>query len=86
MSSLFEELGKKDAQYYQMKQSSFYYLIKILKPNIYPRPSTKKKKRDKTHNGGITLSTRVIIALRYFAGGSHLHIALVHGVSHTEVF
>ena len=37
-------------------------------------------------NGLIHSSVRLSIALRYFAGGSVYDIALVHGVSHTEVY
>jgi hypothetical protein len=37
-------------------------------------------------NGPITHTVRVSITLRYLAGGQPLDIALVHGVSHSEVF
>lgn len=53
----------------------------------YPRdPEATKKHKDGAVNGVIPTSTRLSCALRYFAGGSARDIALVHGVSHTEVF
>ena len=86
VSSIFDELGKKDARYYQMQQYSFYFLLELLTPQLHPVARSKKRKRGKTPNGEIALSIRLSIALRYFACGAPLDLALVHGVSHTEVF
>jgi hypothetical protein len=45
-----------------------------------------KRHKNGAVNGLIHSSVRLSIALRYFAGGSVYDIALVHGVSHSEVF
>jgi DDE superfamily endonuclease len=48
--------------------------------------SLTKKYRNGAKNGLIPLPTKVSVAIRYFAGGSPYDIALVHGISHTDVF
>ena len=84
VKSICTELGKEHAQYYRMEVASFYYPVEVLTPNIYQR--TKKQKRGKTPNDDIAISICVSIALRYFSGRSPLDIALVHAVSHSEIF
>ena len=74
-----------------MDKSSFNELHRVL--SILIRWSKKKARlsKRKTHrngakNGLISTRIRLSAALRYFAGGRPDDIALVHGISHTEVF
>jgi hypothetical protein len=70
-----------------MNQKSFWKLHRLIAPYFEKKKrSPKKKHRDGAANGIITSAVRLSCALRYFAGGRPEDIALVHGVSHTEVF
>ena len=93
VSSIMYELGSYSysRRYYRMYNPSFWKLHGILKDKIdgpagVSRRSRKKRKRSSSPNGPIHSSLRLSIAIRYFAGGDPLDIALVHGVSHSEVF
>ena len=89
VSSIMCELGGYSPRYYRMTGMSFWKLHRLLKEELdnlaAPSQQTRKRKRGGPPNGQIESSTRLSIALRYFAGGDPLDIALVHGVSHTEV-
>ena len=66
---------------YRMEYASFRVLHKMLQPRLRHNSGAKAAR-----NGFIDSTTRLSCALRYFAGGSAYDIALVHGVSHSEVF
>lgn len=75
---------------YRMHADSFWTLHRILKDGIgqpeMPSDKSEKSHRNGAKNGLIQSSIRLSAALRYFAGGRPDDIALVHGISHTEVF
>ena len=91
VSAIMHELGNKSKNYYWMSDNSFWKLHSILKEKIESkeevssRRSRKKRKKRHVPNGIICSSIHLSIALRIFAGGSPLDVALVHGVSPTEV-
>ena len=64
-----------------MEYASFRVLHKMLQPRLRHNSGAKAAR-----NGFIDSTIRLSCALRYFAGGSAYDIALVHGVSHSEVF
>ena len=75
---------------YRMHSSSFWNLNKKLKggngmPNM-PGEGSTKTHQNGARNGLISTSVRLSAAIRYFAGGRTDDIALVHGISHTEVY
>ncbi len=57
-----------------------------MKPSPGGRRPKKKRKCRHYPNGIICTSTRLSAAIRYFAGGDPIDIALVHGISHSAVF
>ena len=91
VSAIMHELGNKSKNYYRMSDISFWKLRSILKEKIESkeevssRRSRKKRKKQYAPNGTICSSMRLSIALRIFAGGSPLDVALVCDVSPTEV-
>jgi DDE superfamily endonuclease len=92
VSNIMYELGGYSRRYYRMSDTSFWILHNMLKPSLEKllepklhRPRKKRRKRN-APNGLISTSIRLSIALCYFAGGDPLDLALVHGVSHSEVF
>jgi DDE superfamily endonuclease len=87
VSDIMRELGPGyTRRAYRMSTGSFFELHKLLHKHLNPPRSEKKKWRNGGPNGIITTTVRLSIALRYFAGGRPEDIALVHGVSHSEVF
>jgi DDE superfamily endonuclease len=75
---------------YRMQSSSFWELHRMLKAGIAASQNTHevscKTHKNGAKNGLISTSVRLSVALRYFAGGRPDDIALVHGISHSEVF
>jgi hypothetical protein len=72
-----------------MKIPVFWKLCELLQSKLehhYKDPCDANLKNKHIPNGPISHSIRVSIALSYLAGGAPLDIALVHGVSHCEVF
>jgi len=91
VSSIFQELGESyTSRAYRMTALSFWTLHRLLYLHMgydqYPSLHSKKMNRNGAKNGRIHSTHRLSIAIRYFAGGSPYDIALMHGVSHTEVF
>ena len=92
VSSVMYELGGLSSRYFRMNQQTFWNLVQELKPKILlilaskRQPNTDKKKRGSPPNGPISIPVRVAAAIRYFAGGSPLDIALVFGINHVDVF
>jgi hypothetical protein len=93
--SIMEELGEYGTRRaYRMKRESFFQLFRLLEPHMVTgsrkRPSSGKKRRSKKYdgatNGIIPKTSRLSIALRWFAGGSVWDIAIVHGVSVSAVY
>jgi hypothetical protein len=90
VSSVFRQLG---AYYvpraYRMDAVTFWKLHRMLNPylggRIRPHYRSKKKNRNGGVNGIIPSTIRLAAALRYFAGSSVYDIALIHGISVTEV-
>ena len=91
VSAIMYELGNKSKNYYRMSDNSFWKLHSILKEEIESkeevssRHSGKKRKKRYVPNGIICSLICLSIALRIFARGSPLDVALVYGVSPTEV-
>lgn len=88
VNDIFKELGPSYVRRaYRMDAEAFWNLHRLLKPHMVkdraPRVSPGKKG---AVNGLITTPVRLSCALRYCAGGRPEDIALVHGISHTEVF
>jgi len=91
ISTIIYELGSKARRYYRMQEASFWKLHQLLQPMIETPlddsyNTSQKCKRGKTPNGPITSSIRLSCALHYFTGGDPLDIAIVHRISHAEVF
>ena len=92
VSSIMYGLGGDNTlRCYRMADTSFWKLHLLLKekidnPAAPSQQARKRKRRGGPPNGPIESSSRLCIALRYFAGGDPHDIAQVHGVSHTEVF
>jgi hypothetical protein len=85
VNEIFKELGPYYVRRaYRMEGTSFWKLCRLLRPFVV-KASTKKC-RNGAKNGLIPSPTKISVALRYFAGGSPYDIAVVHGISHTEVF
>jgi DDE superfamily endonuclease len=86
VSHLFYELGDNNARRsYRMTPSVFKKLSKILQPHLEIEYDNALLCH-RIPNGPISHSIRLSITLRYLAGGQPMDIALVHGVSHSEVF
>ena len=90
-SSIFNELGPGYmSRAYRMDEQAFWSLHRKLYPHmgykVRARVSSKKKGRSGARNGRIHSSVRLSAAIRFFAGGSGYDIAIVHGISYTEVF
>ena len=91
VSSIFEKLGPTyTRRAYRMSQDDFWYLCALLRDHIgdatFPSQASTKKHRNGARNGIIRCTTRVSAAFRYMAGGSVYDIALVHGISTTQVY
>ncbi len=90
VSSIFRQLGSYYVpQAYRMDALSFWKLHRLLRPylggRIHPSSTSKKKNRNGAKNGIISSTIRLAAALWYFAGCSVYSIALIHGISVTEV-
>jgi hypothetical protein len=87
---IFYELGEYNSwRSYRMKIPVFWKLCELLKPKLEHHSEDHAiaiLNNKRIPNGPISHSIRVSIALRYLAGGAPLDIALVHGVSHCEIF
>ena len=89
--AMMYELGNKSKNYYHACSIIFLKLHKTLKDEIDKKPcnfsrrSRNKRKRGYTPTGLTHSSILLSVALRNFSGGCTLGIALVHGVSPTEV-
>lgn len=92
---IFDQLGPVYARRaYRMTPQTFYRLHDLLFPSVhsgphsssFPHPASTKKHRNGAKNGLITSSTRLGVALRYFAGGSTYDLAVMHGISPNEVY
>ena len=90
--SIMEELGVYGTRRaYRMKRDSFFALFRVLVPHMKGSKGSRKKsgtgptrrerKYDGATNGIIPKTSRLSMALRWFAGGSVWDIVLVHGVS-----
>ena len=92
MSSIFYELGPYYVRRaYRMDSASFWKLHSLLKPYLKGDPSrlrsgSKKKHRNGAKNGLVSTATHLSAAIRYFAGGRPDDIAIVNGISHSQVF
>jgi hypothetical protein len=85
VNDIFNELGPYYVRRaYRMEPASFWKLCQLLRKHVIK--ASLKKFRNGAKNGLIPLPTKVSVAVRYFAGGSPYDIALVHGISHTDVF
>ncbi len=68
---------------FRMHGAAFMDLYHILEPHM---KEPLKRKRGATPNGDISNVTRLLMALRFFAGGCKYDIAVVFGVHHNEVY
>ena len=66
-----------------MNVRTFRVLFNHIEPYMKKR---KKRKRGKTPNGDIGPSSRLSMALRWFAGGEPIDIMQTHGVGYDEVY
>ena len=92
--SIMEELGTYGTlRAYRMKRDSFFELFRLLEPHMGgcrkkpgSEPTRRAKKYDGAKNGIIPKTSRLSMALRWFAGGAIWDIEIVHGVSVSEVY
>lgn len=82
---IFQRLGPRlFRKAYRMSEALFWKLHDLIFP---PALSTSNERlRGSTPNGDIPFSTRLSIALRWFAGGEPIDILQVHGVSYQQVY
>ena len=81
---LLAEFGpNKFRRMYRMHEHTFLTLFHLLDPFM---KCAKIRKRGATPNGAITKENRLLMALRFFAGGCKHDIGIVHGVSENEVY
>ena len=66
-----------------MNQVSFWNLLDRIEPKIGVQ---RKRKRGATPNGSVCNGTRLAIAIRYFAGGDPLDLAVVFKVTGCLVY
>jgi hypothetical protein len=84
ITDIFEEYGPiYFRRAYRMEEKSFWRLLHLLEPKMGVKRS---RKRGATPNGPVCNSVRLAMALRYFAGGDPLDIALVYHVSRDLVY
>jgi hypothetical protein len=69
---------------YRMTETMFWKLHGKIR--IFMKSHTNKRKRGATPNGDISSSSRLSMALRWFAGGDPLDIFQVHGVGYEQVY
>jgi hypothetical protein len=75
--SIFDEYGPfLFRRAFRMHEVSFWKLLDLIEANMGSKGSGKRK-RGATPNGTVPNSVRLAVALRYFAGGDPLDIALV---------
>jgi hypothetical protein len=90
VQEIFRELGPSyTRRAYRMSAASFWKLHRLLVKYLRKPPALKQNKKVMVKgaaNGIISTPLRLSCAIRYFAGGRPEDIALVHGISHTEVF
>ena len=91
VDSIMDELGDYHTpRAYRMKRSTFWILHDTLLPHFSKKnpelSRTKFRHRDGAKNGIIATSSRLSMALRYFAGGAPADIAVVHGVGIRDVY
>lgn len=68
---------------FRMHEDTFLGLYYLIEPHM---KISKKRKRGATPNGGISNETRLLMALRFIAGGDKFDIAATHGVHENEVY
>jgi len=83
VASIMYKLSGYSQCYYQMSNESFWQLHKLLKDKI---STSYKRKHGKMPNGPISTEIWLSCALCYFSGGDPMDIALVHGISWSQVF
>lgn len=91
VNSIFQELGAgMTRRAYRMHARSFWHLVELLDSHLDSYQKGREEEGQGStggaKNGFISNATRVSCAIRYFAGGRPEDIAVVHGVSHSEVF
>lgn len=102
VSSVMNELGNDlSRRYFRMERETFFKLPDILRSALlvsieedkrtqgkhnHTTPKKRNVNKENPPNGAITTEIRLAAALRYFAGGCALDIALVFGINHWDVF
>ena len=69
---------------YRMHQQTFFGLYYLIETGLDTKPS--KPKKGTPVNGAILKETRLMMALRFFAGGDKFDIAAMFGVHENEVY
>lgn len=84
ITAIFDEYGPiLFRRAYRMDEDSFWKLLNLLETNMGIK---RGRKRGATPNGPVCNSVRLAMALRYFAGGDPLDIAVVYKVSRDLVY
>jgi hypothetical protein len=91
IAELFDQLGPSfTRRAFRMTAESFFRLHELLLPSLgcelFPPATSTKSHRNGARNGLIPSTTRLAVALRFFAGGSPYDLSLVYGMSLTEVY
>ena len=93
VTSIMDELGPYyTRRAYRMPADHFWRLHRLIHPYLkcgkakVRDDSTKRNENNGAPNGIIPSTSRLSAAIRYFSGGDPCDIAVVHGISHTEVF
>mmetsp|Transcript_30528 Transcript_30528/g.85515 ORF Transcript_30528/g.85515 Transcript_30528/m.85515 type:complete len:103 (-) Transcript_30528:156-464(-) len=72
-----EMSGKEFRCHYRMSREDYGRLLVILKPDL--------ERRKHSRSTSLTPGQKILIALRFFAGGSYLDIGRAHGVTSNHV-
>ena len=86
LQSLRRECGELFRRAHRMDHPAFETLHSILKDGTMECIKAGNGATFHVPNGPITMDIRLAMALRFFAGGSHLDIIVSHGVSESEFY
>ena len=82
--AIFKKYGPREfRRAFRMDEESFWHLLDLLEPRMAVK---RKRKRGATPNGSVANSTRLAMALRYFAGGDPIDIAIIFMVTPALVY
>ena len=87
VADIFEQLGPYyTRRAFRMQQTHFYQLHRLLLPHLQKNYHVTRNQQNGARNGRIPSSSRLAVALRYFAGGSAYDLSVMFGMSVKEIY